>query len=171
MPKQIFFIKFCWQNKFFTKRNFTKKNLPKKFHWKLNCSKKICQKDLSKQIYSQKTFRQKKFPKKRFSQSFFASKILFSLKELSWVKIQLKYNLGSWSLAFRLNLKKYDKTGSFRWFSLVDFWFSWVGLVFLTLTAVLGGNSTYTKPRRLKFCMPVQIKKMGDQIFGPNYVF
>ena len=116
-------------------------------------------------------FRQKNFPKKRFSQSFFASKILFSLKELSWVKIQLKYNLGSWSLAFRLNLKKYDKTGSFRWFSLVDFCFFWVGLVFLTLTAVLGGNSTYTKPRRLKFCMPAQIKEMGDQIFWDQIMF
>ena len=127
-------INFCHKI-LLTKINFSRKEISlkkicqKKFHWKLNCWKKICQKDLSKKIYSQKTFRQKNFPKKRFSQSFFASKILFSLKELSWVKIQLKYNLGSWSLAFRLNLKKYDKTGSFRWFSLVDFWFflGWFG--------------------------------------------
>ena len=39
--------------------------------------------------------------------------------------------------------KIYVKTGSFGWFSLVHFWFGLVGFVFLTLTAVLGGNSTW----------------------------
>ena len=68
--------------------------------------------------------------------------------------------------------KRYVKTGSFRWFGLVHFWFGLVGFVFLTLTAVLGGNSTYTKPRKLKICMPVQLKKFwGSNVLGPNYVF
>ena len=67
--------------------------------------------------------------------------------------------------------KIYVKTGSFGWFSLVHFWFGLVGFVFLTLTAVLGGNSTYTKPRKLKICMPVQLKNFGDQMFWDQIMF
>ena len=45
---------------------------------------------------------------------------------------------------------------------MVDFWFGFVGLVFLTHKAILGGNSTHTKPRKLKFGMPAQLTKKDN---------
>ena len=40
-----------------------------------------------------------------------------------------------------------------------DFWFVLVGMVILAHTAILEGNSTYTKPRNLKFGIHVQLTK------------
>ena len=45
------------------------------------------------------------------------------------------------------NQKNKINQAVFGWFSLVDFWFCLVGLVFLNITAVLGGNSTYKKTK------------------------
>ena len=42
---------------------------------------------------------------------------------------------------------------------MVDFWFGFIGFVFLIHTAILGGNSTHTKPRKLKFGMPAHLTK------------
>ena len=45
---------------------------------------------------------------------------------------------------------------------MFDFLFGFVGLVFLTHKAILGGNSTHTKPRKLKFGMPAQLTKKDN---------
>ena len=50
---------------------------------------------------------------------------------------------------------------------MVDLWFGFVGLVFLIHKAILGGNSTHTKPRKLKFGMPAQLtKKDNPRVHG-----
>ena len=42
---------------------------------------------------------------------------------------------------------------------LAHFWFGLVGMVILTHTAILEGNSTYTNPKKLKFGIQVQLTK------------
>ena len=112
-----------------------------------------------------KIHRKKNFAKKNYAKKMFASKILFSPKELSWVEIQLIFNLGSWNLAFRLNLQKYDKTGSFIWFSLVCFvWFS--------LLLQLSWEETQLTLNLGSWNFGCQFKwKNGDQIFWDQIMF
>ena len=59
--------------------------------------------------------------------------------------------------AKKIHTKNFQKDMAKKF--MVDFWFGLIGLVFLPLTAILGVNSTYTKPRKLKFGMQVQLTK------------
>ena len=119
--------KACWQKWVFQEKKFYwKKNLPtKKFVKKNFTENKIVEKDLPKktilkEFIAKKSFTEKKIlPKKDLAKAFLLQKFFFPWKSY----LRFKYNLWSWNLAFRLNLQKYDKTRSFRWFSLVDFWF------------------------------------------------
>ena len=85
-----------------------------------------------KEIHKKKSSR-----KDFFHQIFLRQKSYLGLKYNLHITLEVEiWHLGS-------THKIYVKTGSFGWFSLVHFWFGLVGFVFLTLTAVLGGNSTW----------------------------
>ena len=82
----------------FSRKEILHKFLPKKKNFTENT---IVEKDLPKKNYPKRIYCQKKFTEKKIllkkimPKKNFASKILFSLKELSWVEIQLIFNLES----------------------------------------------------------------------------
>ena len=119
---------------------------------------------IEQQIGAKQNFAKKSIDNKKCLPNFF-----FRRKSYLVLKYNLKITLEVEICHVGSTHKRYVKTGSFRWFSLVHFWFGLVGFVFLTLTAVLGGNST--NPRKLKICMAVQLKNFGDQMFGTKLCF
>ena len=102
--------------------------------------------------------------KKEFRQTkMFSRKHYFCCKSyLGW-----KYNL---HITLEAEIWQLDSTHKnkiqtrwvFGWFSLVDFWFCLVALIFLTHTAILRGNSTFTKPKKLRIGMQVQLTKKDN---------
>ena len=102
----------------------------------MSCQKNFAQKNFDKRNFAPKIFDKRNFNKiiflnrKFFAEQNFLDKIFFSQK-----------------LFFR------HKT------CLADFWLGLVGMVILTHTAILEGNSTYTNPKKLKFGIQVQLTK------------
>ena len=98
---------------------------------------KFCSKKFPKKFLPKKILPKKNLANRKFITIFFCRKSYIVLKYNLHITLEVEiWHLGS-------THKIYVKTGSFGWFSLVHFWFGLVGFVFLTLTAVLGGNSTW----------------------------
>ena len=96
-----------------------------------------------------------------FAKKTFSPKMLFMLKQLGGNTTYIYH----WKRKFGIQTQPTKLTYTrpfFGWFSLVDFWFGFVGLVFLTHKAILGGNLTHTKPRNLKFGMAAQLTKKDN---------
>ena len=154
LPPKYFANKKICQQKIFSKKNSFTKN-------------KIVEKNLPRKNFVTKIYCQKKI-----KQTFFSSNLIFSPKELSWVEIQLTYNLGSWNLAFRLNSQKYDKPRSFLdgsvWWIFGFVWMAWFASPLLLsweetqLTRNLGSWN---------FACQFNSKNFGDQIFWDQIMF
>ena len=116
------------------------KILPKK---KFAC-KKFTEKKIAKTFFKKIRYLQNKFANKKFFKKTYYQRNFLTEKILQKNFLQKFF---------------FERAIFFGWFRLVDFWFCLVGLVFLNITAVLGGNSTYKKTRKLIFGMLVQLTK------------
>ena len=140
-----------WE-KIFPKKNYGTKFSPKNKNFAVR--KKFSAKNIfDKRILTEKEFRQNKnycqkkiLPEKVLEENF--DEVFFSLN-----RIILAEKFFLTKISFRRNFFFRHKL------FFDDFWFVLVGMVILAHTAILEGNSTYIKPRKLKFGIQFQLTK------------
>ena len=141
-----------WERNFSPRKNYGTKFSPKNKNFAVR--KKFSAKNIfDKRILTEKEFRQNKnycqkkiLPEKVLEENF--DEVFFSLN-----RIILAEKFFLTKISFRRNFFFRHKL------FFDDFWFVLVGMVILAHTAILEGNSTYIKPRKLKFGIQFQLTK------------